>query len=128
MCNDLRSTNVVLGGGNVFVSIITGCRNLISALALARETSLCAVVRVLVGNGSGRLVVGVEGAVCSASGVGASRLLATVKCASAEHGRVNARCVDYPWEGGGRRDEGCDEGVLHVCDCTVVWMWCVVGR
>jgi hypothetical protein len=128
MCNDLRSTNVVLGRGNVFVSIITGCRNLISTLTLARETSLCAVVRVLVGNGSGRLVVGVEGAVCSASSVGASRLLATVKCASAEHGRVNARCVDNPWEGGGGRDEGCDESVLHGCDGNAVWRWCVVRR
>lgn len=101
MCNNLRSTDVILGGGNVFVSIVTGCRHLVTTLALALNTALCAVVRVLVGDGGGRLVVGVEGAICSASSVGASRLLAAVECASIEHGRVNARCVDHPWEGGG---------------------------
>jgi hypothetical protein len=118
---DLRSTDVVLGGSNVFVSIITGCGHLVTALALALDTVLCAVVGVLIGHGSGRLVVGVERAVCSASSVGASRLLATVECASAEHGRVNARCVDHPWEGRGGGDERCDESVLHVCcDGTVM--------
>ena len=105
------------------MSIVTGCRNLVSTLALARNTVLGAVVRELVGDGSSRLVVGVEGAVCSASSVGSSRLLATVECASTEHGRVNARCVDNPWEGGSGRDEGCNESVLHVCGCGSVLDW-----
>jgi hypothetical protein len=112
---NLRSTDVVLGRGNVFVSIVTRCRHLVTALALARNSVLCTVVRILIGDGGGRLVVGVEGAVGCSSSVGASRLLATVQCASTEHGRVHTGLVNHPWEGGGGSGESCDECVLHDC-------------
>lgn len=118
--NYSRSTDIILCGRNVFVCVVAGCRNLETALALARETVLRTVVGVLIGDGSGRLVVGVERAVGSAAGVGASRLLATVECARTKEGRVHTRCVDYPWEGRSGRDECCEDCLLHDCLCCDV--------
>lgn len=101
-----RTPNIIRSGLLELMVRVTIGRDLVTTLTFTRQAVLGAVVRVLVRDGGGVDVVGVEGALGCAAGAFAGLLAALVRGAvGVGPRRGHARGVGDPGEGGCGGDE-----------------------